>query len=257
VSPHRPTHTVLVPWPVRGTDREDRVVARAVATAAEPATDLVVDLEATWVRDEHPGLVDDLAAATASVDATGDATTYVGPATDDALAATRSLLAIEGGVGHYGLQQVELRRDGRVLLRHVPHHDRLTVDADAADGLVAAVETALSDAPATVLPTEPLATWEDRGVDCSVTPPSLCVGNTCHGLSRLAAVDADPADLRIDLQWHDAGDGGRLASAAGWVADRLGVGRPETLRFESTAEFAAARDALARVLDGVSVDERA
>ncbi|MEA1931667.1 MAG: hypothetical protein U9O06_08985, partial [Euryarchaeota archaeon] len=118
-----------------------------------------------------------------------DAVRYETDVSDSSLEVIESLLEMTGGARVHGVRKIELVRDAETYLRYVPEHEIFTIDNELSNGIINAVQNAINGEPAVVLPNRPMAEWEDTGVECSISPPSLCLGNVCHDLSRLASVE--------------------------------------------------------------------
>jgi len=247
VPDYDPTHALVVGDPVTGTDRHDELLVDVFEAAAPQADRLVAVVEAERLEAEFPSVVDALDEAFTATP-TDEGVSYAAVPSPAALSAIESLLGTSGGPRVFGIRRIELLDGERVRLRYVPEHGHLGVDAGPSDGLFDAAEAAIADEPAGLFPNRPLARWEHRGTEYAVVPPSLCVGDVCHDLARLRAVDADPEALAIDLAW-DERDRGPVGRALGRVGALVGLDRPTTLRFESTAAFEDARAALTRVVD--------
>ncbi len=234
-SVYNPTHTLIASYPIAGTPRHDAILFKAIQAASSSTDQLVLLIETETVVDDYPSVIQQLDDSFSRTDHT-DAVRYEADVSTSSLEAIQSLLEMTGTARVYGVRKVELVRDTETYLQYVPEHEKFTIDDVSSNGIVNAVQNAINGEPAVVLPNRPIAEWEDTGVECSISPPSLCLGNVCHDLSRLASVESCPAQLAIELQWYES-EQGRVGTAISWISSRTGLSRPDTLHFESTAEF--------------------
>jgi len=179
-----------------------------------------------------------------------DAVRYETDVSGSSLEVIESLLEMTRSARVYGVRKIELVRDAKAYLRYVPEHGIFTIDDSSSGEIIPAIQNTINSGPAVVLPNRPLAEWEDTGVECSISPPSLCLGNVCHDLSRLASIESRPDEFAIELRWYES-DQGQIGQAVSWVASQIGLSRPDTLHFESATEFSAAEEALQTVASGI------
>jgi len=245
---YHPTHILVVGFPIEGTPRHNQILGQVFEAAAPFASRIVVSVEVEWLNDESPSVIQSLD-ENFSKATDNDATTYESEPSAEALQTLQSLLEMSGGHRVFGVRKVELKCDDETCLRYVPEHENLTLDGQQLGELATTVQGAIADDPAVVLPKQSLVQWKYTGTRYSISPPSLCEGNVCHDLSRLSSIESHAEEITIDLHWHES-DRGAIGQAVGWVSSRIGISRPNTLHFESTQEFTAAREALEKVLSG-------
>jgi len=246
---YNPTHTLVTGYPIEGTPRRDAILFKIVQAASSLEDRLVLSIETETVADDYPSIIRELDDSFSQTDR-NDVMKYEADVSDSSLEVIDSLLEMTGTARVYGVRKIELERDGETYLRYVPEHGIFTIDGGSSSGVIDAVQNAISGEPAVVLPNRPMVEWEDTGMECSISPPSLCLGNICHDLSRLASVEPRPGELTIELQWYKS-EQGRIGQTVCWVSSRIGLSRPDTLHFESTAEFSAAEEALQTVTSGI------
>ncbi|WP_123534296.1 hypothetical protein [Halosimplex salinum] len=100
----------------------------------------------------------------------------------------------------WDVETVEVRRDDEWIYRSVPHHSQMELDGEGAPGLVERATERLAELPCAVVPTGPVATWEDGG---ELDHRSLRF-ETGSGVSlrhvRRVAVDRDRRELVVDWE---------------------------------------------------------
>jgi len=246
---YNPTHTLVASYPIEGTPRHDSILFNVIQAASSFADRLVLLIETETVADDYPSIIQELDNKFLQTDR-NDAVRYETDSSDSSLEVVQSLLEMTGTARVYGVRKIELVRDTETYLRYVPEHEIFALDNSSSSGIINAVQNAINSEPAIVLPNHPMVEWEDTDVECSISPPSLCLGNTCHDLSRLASVEPRPRELAIELQWYES-EQGQIGQAISWVSSRVGLSRPDTLHFESIAEFSAAEETLQTVTSGI------
>lgn len=246
---YNPTHTLIASHPIDGTPRHDAILFKVIQAASSFADRLALLIEIETVADDYPSVIQELD-DTFSRTNRDNAVRYESDVSDSSLEVIKSLLEMTGAARVYGVRKIELVRNAETYLRYVPEHEIFTIDNNSSNGIINAVQNAINDEPAVVLPNRPMAEWEDTGVECSISPPSLCLGNVCHDLSRLASIEPRPEELAIELRWYES-EQGQIGQAVSWVSSQIGLSRSDTLHFESTAEFSAAEEALQTVTSGI------
>jgi hypothetical protein len=134
-------------------------------------------------------------------------------------------------------------------VQYVPDHAIFEIDASAADDVAEALDRAVTDLPAGLLPARVLADWDDDGTHYELHPPSFCVGDaTCFELSGLERIRFDDDGRSICLTWER--DGGVFAAAS----ELLGPSRPKRLRFDSANRYGDVAAAFRTIADALAVE---
>ena len=253
MSQHSPTHTLVASHPIEGTPHHNEILFKTIQAAAPFADRVVILIEPETVGNDYPSLIQELEDNFSQTDRNGSVR-YETDVSDSSLEVIESLLEMTGGARVYGVRKLELVHDTKAYLRYVPEHEIFTIDDSSSGEIIPAIQNSINSGPAVVLPNRPLAEWEDTGVECSISPPSLCLGNVCHDLSRLASIEPCPDELAIELQWYES-DQGQIGQAVSWISSQIGLSRPDRLHFESTAEFSTAKEALQTVVAGIGEEK--
>ncbi|NEU59192.1 hypothetical protein [Halorussus sp. MSC15.2] len=239
-------------YPIEGTPHHEEVLFEVIQAASSFADRFVLSIETGIVADDYPSIIQELDDNFSQTSGSG-AVRYEAHVSESSLEVIKSLLEMTGGARVFGIRKIELVRDSETCLRYVPDHEDFTMNGDSSGDIIDAVQNAIDVEPAVVLPNHLLVEWEVTGTECSISPPSLCIGNVCYGLSRLASVEPRPEQLEIELRWYEP-EQGQLGQAISWAASKIGLSRPDTLRFESTAELSDAVEILQTVTAGTGKD---
>jgi hypothetical protein len=161
-----PTHVLVVT-----TSGDATVEATATAAAVRAVLDhadtvaLRIDLDA--IATDHPDLAHRLQDRTDRVDDELRARVdrVCGPLSD--------LLDVTDVHRFVTLERLDASRDGRQILHYVPDHAIFEIDASAADGVAEALDRAVTDLPAGLLPATTLADWDDDGTHYELDPSDV------------------------------------------------------------------------------------
>lgn len=253
MSQHSPTHTLVASHPIEGTPHHNVILFKAIQAAAPFADRVVILIEPETVGNDYPSLIQELDDNFSQTDRNGSVRYETG-VSDSSLEIIESFLKMTGTARVYGVRKLELVHDTKAYLRYVPEHEIFTIDDISSGEIITTIQNAINSEPAVILPNRPIAEWKHTGVECSISPPSLCIGNVCHDLSRLASIESHPDELAIELRWYKS-DQGQIGKAASWISSQIGLSRPDTLHFESTAEFSTAKEGLQTVVAGIGEEK--
>ncbi|WP_128476035.1 hypothetical protein [Halorussus pelagicus] len=235
-------------YPIEGTPRHDEILFEVIQAASSSADRFALSIETETVADDYPSIIRYLDDRFSRI-GDNDTVRYEADVSERSLEVIELLLEMTGSARIFGVRKIELARDSETCLRYVPEHEDFTITGDSSGEVIAAVQNAIDVEPAVILPNRVLVEWKVTGTECSISPPSLCVGNVCHDLSRLASVESHPEQLEIELRWYES-EQGHVGQIISWAASQVGLSRPDTLRFESTAELSEAVEVLQTVTAG-------
>lgn len=238
-----PTHTLLIQQDEDGSNGKIPVINKIVQLYSNQGYSVHICLLEDQIKSDYPDILGEIQRKFSQSESSG---CYIGtfPNCEDAL---MSLLSIQTWHRRVSLVSLTILRKEEPVLHYVPDHNVFEVDVNLATDSEEKIRSVTENRSACLLPKATLAEWEFEGISYEITPPSLCVDNTCFRLSKLQDVIIDKDELSISLSWSTTDQRG--AKLISHVFGFLGSSRPTVLEFCDQETFESVSEVFSMITE--------
>lgn len=243
ISEFNPTHTLVIRRDSSDLNSEIFITNEIIRLYSDRDHSVHICLLEDQLESDYPDILREIQQ---DFDQSEDSGCYVGTFSNCENSLMR-LLAIQTWHRSISLASLTILEGEEPVLHYVPDHNVFEVDLASTPEIEEQVDSITKGKSACLLPKTTLAEWESGGTIYAITPPSLCINNTCFQLSKLQHISTNEDDLSISLSWSTTDQRG--AELIGRVFDLLGSSRPSVLEFHDWETFKSASRELSMITE--------